>query len=61
MTAAFLFTAPTLASLRQQDHPALPPGFLTAARQPYPAGLRYYYADAADPVFHIATAFNISA
>lgn len=61
MTAAFLFTAPTLAWLRQQDHPALPPGFLIAARQPYPEGLRYYYADAAVRVFRAATAFAISA
>jgi len=47
-------TAPSLAWLRQNDHPALPPGFVSAARQRYAEGLRYYYADAAVRAFRAA-------
>ena len=47
-------TAPSLAWLHKHDHPALPPGFVTAARQRYAEGLRYYYADAAVRAFRAA-------
>ena len=47
-------TAPSLAWLRRYDHPALPPGFATAARRRYAEGLRYYYADAAVRAFRAA-------
>lgn len=45
---------PALTWLEANDNPDLPAGFLTAARERYAEGLRYYYADAATRAFRAA-------
>jgi hypothetical protein len=45
---------PAIQWLRANDHPELPAGFNSAARERYAEGLRYYYADAATRAFRDA-------